>query len=710
MSNNINASFIDAVTAYQIQKPSFISFLGRKAYLSFDSKTGWKVHQLTIFGQFFRKLGWAYRNTHKKFVLQKLETLTLTADEGKILQKSDFYAKMNQLKEVLKKIFEKALSTEVPPPPARPPIDPPRNVRTQPIDDPTSKVRSPRPRVIDPVPLRESEKPAENKDIPPKDSESRAEKDPRTPPLATTPLFLSNYGNSCYLDSTMEILLSQDFIRKQIFAKYLQMSKDHSELIQNYTRICEVEIPQIFNDCETQKGSQKEAALKASIRELQNQADDLQKQASRLEKKLNIVKELRNLIIEADKTGKGDQKTLGYGSAAEKVRQAIFASGLNDDLKGAAKIGKQHDAAAAFLVINEILNNEIRTVTTSTGFDPQDRKNLASIERTSILHKMELCIEEDVPLNINRAIYGSIKGLLKKQLLTKNYSKEKEALEGISAEIQKLMASIESLDGSNSLKSMIKNCHDDVKSQLKKLDSQRNSRDRFIQRLLPLLSRMENPSIDCHQLIKQFEYMKKNPEKNLKEKHLRKIALKLEELQDSLNLTRKDKRHNLTDMVEKYFTAEKAATRTGESQTQKFTLKNDDKVDLPYINQAKLLELPESFALHVNLYDYNEAKEKSEKLHDSISLPKDGIVDMTPYFSVKKGEAYQYEITGYVIQHGDTGGGHYTSNVKIGDKFYHCDDSGSSPFEEISPQQFYGYEHAYLIMFKKIPHESGQSK
>ena len=93
------------------------------------------------------------------------------------------------------------------------------------------------------------------------------------------------------------------------------------------------------------------------------------------------------------------------------------------------------------------------------------------------------------------------------------------------------------------------------------------------------------------------------------------------------------------------------------------------------------------------------------KISDDVFLPHDGIVYL-PYQDGEKKGSYQYEITGYVEHHGkQLNGGHYTANVKIGEKYYRCDDLNSSFYQQISKDQFYRNKNAYLVMLKKV-HEA----
>lgn len=155
-------------------------------------------------------------------------------------------------------------------------------------------------------------------------------------------------------------------------------------------------------------------------------------------------------------------------------------------------------------------------------------------------------------------------------------------------------------------------------------------------------------------------------------------------------------RCNLSYLIDKSF------TQLDQNSTRKFELEGET-IDLPYTTQTQLLTLPDSLTLQLSRYEFNLDMLRGEKLTEPVVLPEDGIVDLKPYFAGKKSEICQYEITGYTIHKGNyLDCGHYIANVKIGDKFYTCDDMKNPPFREISKEAFYGNQNAYLVMLKKI--------
>lgn len=144
--------------------------------------------------------------------------------------------------------------------------------------------------------------------------------------------------------------------------------------------------------------------------------------------------------------------------------------------------------------------------------------------------------------------------------------------------------------------------------------------------------------------------------------------------------------------------------------SRSFELEDGSESELPYTTQTQLLSLPDSLALHLVRHHYDRTKGRVSKLREPVTLPKDGIVDLTPYYSGTKVQGCRYEMTGYVIHHGSSlEGGHYTANIKIGDKYYECDDLNPGFHREISRREFYGNRNAYLVMLKRIPQDNSPS-
>lgn len=121
------------------------------------------------------------------------------------------------------------------------------------------------------------------------------------------------------------------------------------------------------------------------------------------------------------------------------------------------------------------------------------------------------------------------------------------------------------------------------------------------------------------------------------------------------------------------------------------------KHDLYFNTRSQILTMPETLGIQLLRFDLFEKK------NNALTLPADGIVDLSAYYGGENYDSCKYEITGYINHRGFTREtGHYTVNVKIGEKYFECDDATSS-FKEISKADFYGNTNSYLILLKKIP-------
>jgi len=158
--------------------------------------------------------------------------------------------------------------------------------------------------------------------------------------------------------------------------------------------------------------------------------------------------------------------------------------------------------------------------------------------------------------------------------------------------------------------------------------------------------------------------------------------------------------NHLTILMENYFSPHFSG------DTRKFELGDGTEVSLPYTTQPKLKSFPDTISLQLLRNKYDMKTGTLSKISDPVYLPDDGIVNL-PYQDGKKKGSYEYEITGYVEHHGtQLGGGHYTANVKIGEKYYTCDDLNSKFYKEISKDQFYKNQNAYLVMLKRVHEEA----
>ena len=136
----------------------------------------------------------------------------------------------------------------------------------------------------------------------------------------------------------------------------------------------------------------------------------------------------------------------------------------------------------------------------------------------------------------------------------------------------------------------------------------------------------------------------------------------------------------------------------GELEKRAFKIEGEE-VQLPYSTKQIFQNLPETLSMHILRYD-NEGN----KVQSGVALPEDGIIDLSPYYAGNEKGGHKYEITGYVMHSGNSlKGGHYTSNVKIGDEYFNCDDERKNePYKKISAKEFYGNTNSYLLMLKKV--------
>lgn len=632
--NNINRiSFEEAIlkadSTLNQPKKEVTSWLGKvveplfekKIYLGYNNKTGWKVYELGFLDRIFRKLNWDYQDTHQKLVLSKFEKLTL--NEASLITRSQLAKKISkEFRKKLYKIYDQKVAgqkreageqSSIPSPKETviTSSEPPKKVILKQTNNPPQTKKDPnsqkpgKPNLPPLETLPEGNEGVENVGVQSiKDKVSELES-----PRVTSPLFLQNYKLSrCYIDSVLEVMLSQDSIRQKIFDEYASVSKA--------------------------------CAAKPISKE--------KKEA--LEKKKAILEKLCNLILIVHETkgqGTGMKSPIGKDSPAEKVRESIFASKLNQDLSDRKKIYSQQDASFVLLLINDLLGNgTIQTVVEDIGVVDKTTGETVTASRSHIdtTQKLELRFDGVRP--------DEQMGRLIDQLIPLLLSGKK-------------------------------------KSRVVK-------RNQLIDQLIPLLQARSTPTKDLSGFIDQLKDIRGGAE-DLKTL----TANQLNDLKGEL------RRGDLQGMLDQFFTPEKALTGKGNEETRKFRLKNGSEVCLPFSSQPKIMSLSDSLTLHLSRSKFDLKKLQSGKCCDSVALPKDGIVDMTPYISGENSEPYKYEITGYVVHHGaNLSSGHYTANIKIGDKFYACDDLGSRPYhKEISAGEFYGNKNAYLVMLKRRPNQ-----
>lgn len=654
-------AIVEALPIFLSEKLEKSYWSGKKVFLGYSDQKGWKVYELGFFAQIFRKLNLAYRDTHRQFILTKLENLT--TEEARFISQSQIAKNLPKLnlksiydEKVRNKIKEDALlicnsqSNEDPLQSGTQPLaitEHANRSTEQPIQEETShligikdgaskeeiskhsrdevpaidaaqesvardnrekRATQKAPSIFTPQSpslvnskkrIPRSKRDLQNSltihmDLVETDTPKSAIKKTESPP-ATTPLYLKNFKcTRCYMDSVLEIMLSQDSIREKIF---------------------------------------KESAR-----------TDLSPE------KTELLEALRDLIIIAHETkgkGKGNQSPIGENSPGERIRKAIFASKLNADLSDFKEIYTQQDASSVLLLINDLLDHSFQTVEIDTGRF-KDKKIVAK-RPVATNHKLELRFKNE--WKVNTQMNHLIEQILPLLFLEDDTS--------------------------------IEDCN------------------HLIDQLISQIQKKKNQLSDANQLILNLQALVADSEFDLNEIFDQLISLKS-------HLKTKTHLHTLIDQ---FFKPELATDCFNKKVTRKFTLPDASTIDSTYVTQTKLISVPELLTLHVSRYAFDPQKGPI-KIGDPVALPADGIVDMTPYYSGERGESYQYEMMGYVVHHGESlNSGHYTANVKIGDKFYECDDLNPKPpfHREISAKEFYGNENAYLVMLKRIPNKSTQA-
>ncbi|MBA3720997.1 MAG: hypothetical protein H0W88_01180 [Parachlamydiaceae bacterium] len=117
----------------------------------------------------------------------------------------------------------------------------------------------------------------------------------------------------------------------------------------------------------------------------------------------------------------------------------------------------------------------------------------------------------------------------------------------------------------------------------------------------------------------------------------------------------------------------------------------------------RLKTLPNLMAVHLKRFQSRNGM--TTKNSNDVTLPRNGIIDLSTIYSPKdetEDPLTRYEVMGYTIHQGGYGGGHYVSHVKIGGKFYYCNDMGGEPYREISEEEFYTHKQPYTIMLRRL--------
>ena len=98
-------SFKDAITeAEPIIEKKNGTWWGKKVYLGYSNKEGWKVHELNLFARFLRYFKLAYKDTHFKKIVAHLEGLN--KQEASFISKN-LCARMPALNEQMQEIYRR---------------------------------------------------------------------------------------------------------------------------------------------------------------------------------------------------------------------------------------------------------------------------------------------------------------------------------------------------------------------------------------------------------------------------------------------------------------------------------------------------------------------------------------------------------------------------------------------------------------------------
>lgn len=124
-----------------------------------------------------------------------------------------------------------------------------------------------------------------------------------------------------------------------------------------------------------------------------------------------------------------------------------------------------------------------------------------------------------------------------------------------------------------------------------------------------------------------------------------------------------------------------------------------------FVEWRRLTHLPPVMVIHFNRFQSANGPSgpTNWKVEDGINLPKDGIVDLAPYYDAPPGESKdaRYKIKSMVRHIGASKDfGHYVAEVKIEDNYFHCDDSRGN--RKSSDKEFFGYKDAYLLVLERV--------
>jgi ubiquitin C-terminal hydrolase len=137
---------------------------------------------------------------------------------------------------------------------------------------------------------------------------------------------------------------------------------------------------------------------------------------------------------------------------------------------------------------------------------------------------------------------------------------------------------------------------------------------------------------------------------------------------------------NLNNAIENYFEPENLTDYKCEKCQKNLCIK-----------KYNLLTTPKYLFIYFKKYT-----NRLLKINKNIKFEK--YISFLPYFLNNTKKKNFYKLKGIINHSGNIYGGHYTSNVKINDKWYNCDDTR---INEI-PEQNINNQLAYLLLYEKI--------
>lgn len=128
---------------------------------------------------------------------------------------------------------------------------------------------------------------------------------------------------------------------------------------------------------------------------------------------------------------------------------------------------------------------------------------------------------------------------------------------------------------------------------------------------------------------------------------------------------------------------------------------SEDGVKMDVIKYQQIKKIPQVLVIHLKRFQYNPHEKKRIKLNDPFDFPED--LDMSKYLTDPNQDAL-YTLHGTVIHCGEANAGHYTSLIKISNKWYNFNDieiteMQKSQVNELSNGSTSERSSAYLLFY-----------